>query len=61
MSPCLLLYGLAALAGVVLGGPAGLLASVFLVAVVLARHALARHQAPQRPPVRPAAAAAGAG
>lgn len=60
MSPCLLLYGLAALAGAVLGGPAGLLASVGLLAVVLARHVLAHHQAPRHRPVRTPAGAAGA-
>ena len=42
MSPCLVLYVLAALAGAVLGGPTGLLAAAFLVAVVLSRHLLAR-------------------
>ena len=47
MSPCLLLYGLAALVGALLGGPPGLLAAALLVAVVAARHRLAHR--PARP------------
>jgi hypothetical protein len=47
MSPCLLLYGLAALVGGTLGGPAGRLAAVVLVAAVLARQLLA-HPLPTR-------------
>lgn len=69
MSPCLLLYALAAVVGAVLGGPSGLLAAALLVAVVAARHRLAHPtpavQAVPAVPPAPAplsrAAAGGAG
>jgi hypothetical protein len=44
MSPCLFLYGLAALVGAALGGPGGLLAALVLLAVVVGRHLLAHRR-----------------
>jgi hypothetical protein len=52
MSPCLLLYGLAALVGAVLGGPAGRIAAALLVTAVLARHLLARDRQVAGPAAR---------
>jgi hypothetical protein len=49
MSPCLVLYGLAAVAGLALGGPAARAATVLLVVAVLARHLVARGQRRARP------------